>query len=133
MPWEPQAIKSPNVQAFKPLKFSNSKRSVRNSNGNPFEKRLERIARAVGNGGKNVVECSQQILLIRSTRLILDEVVCGMKSNELNRVGHPDPKKDRLLRLGNRVKTLRLKAGHHQYERFAFEHDISRITGDAAN
>ena len=33
-----------------------------------------------------------------------------------------------LLKLGNRVKTLRLKAGHHHYERFAYEHDISRIT-----
>jgi len=51
-----------------------------------------------------------------------------MKSNELNTVGHPDSAKDLLLKLGNRVKTLRIAAGHHHYERFACEHDISRIT-----
>jgi hypothetical protein len=51
-----------------------------------------------------------------------------MKLNDLNQVGHPDIKKDVLLKLGNRVKTSRLEAGHYHYEKFAYEHDISRIT-----
>jgi hypothetical protein len=89
---------------------------------------MERIAQAEGNGEENCLKCSQKIFLIRSTRLISEEVACRMKSNDLNQLGHPDLNKDMLLKLGNRVKTLRLQAGHAHYEKVAYENDISRVT-----
>lgn len=38
-----------------------------------------------------------------------------------------DQKKDELIKLANRMKTLRLAAGHDNYERFALSNDIARI------
>jgi len=37
-----------------------------------------------------------------------------------------DPEKDELLRLANRIKALRLRAGHHHYEKFALGHGVAR-------
>jgi transcriptional regulator with XRE-family HTH domain len=48
-----------------------------------------------------------------------------MKLNEFNAMTG-DPDKDSLLMLANRMKYLRLKAGHLNYERFALNNDISR-------
>jgi len=50
-----------------------------------------------------------------------------MISNQLNVIEGIDPEVDALKKLGNRIKTLRMKAGHHHYEKFAFENDIGRI------
>lgn len=33
---------------------------------------------------------------------------------------------EQLLKMGNRIKSLRIKAGYTSYEYFAYEHDISR-------
>ncbi len=38
-----------------------------------------------------------------------------------------DPEADALKKLGNRIKTLRMKAGHQHYEKFAGQHGIGRI------
>ncbi|WP_432328036.1 helix-turn-helix domain-containing protein [Mucilaginibacter sp. P25] len=48
-----------------------------------------------------------------------------MKLNEFNEMTG-DPDKDSLLMLANRMKYLRLKGGHLNYERFALNNDISR-------
>lgn len=50
-----------------------------------------------------------------------------MISNQLNILKVNDPERDLLNKLGNRIKTLRLKAGHNHYEKFAFQNDIGRI------
>ena len=52
---------------------------------------------------------------------------CEMISNKLNVIAGIDPGADAFKKLGNRIKTLRLKAGHHHYEKFAGQHDIGRI------
>jgi len=50
-----------------------------------------------------------------------------MISNQLNIIEGIDAEIDALRKLGNRIKTLRMKAGHHHYEKFAFQNDIGRI------
>lgn len=50
-----------------------------------------------------------------------------MISNKLNAIEDTDPEADALKKLGNRIKTLRIKAGHHHYEKFAFQNNIGRI------
>jgi hypothetical protein len=50
-----------------------------------------------------------------------------MISNKLNLIDGIDADIDALKKLGNRIKTMRLKAGHHHYEKFAGKHDIGRI------
>ncbi|HEY4324005.1 MAG TPA: XRE family transcriptional regulator [Mucilaginibacter sp.] len=50
-----------------------------------------------------------------------------MTSNQLNSIDGIDPEIDALKKLGNRIKTLRMKAGYHHYEKFAGQHDIGRI------
>jgi transcriptional regulator with XRE-family HTH domain len=50
-----------------------------------------------------------------------------MLSNQLIRIDGNDPEADALKKLGNRIRTLRLKAGHHHYEKFAFQNGIGRI------
>jgi len=48
-----------------------------------------------------------------------------MKLNEINDlIG--DPGKDELLKLANRMKILRLRAGHLNYEKFALGNGIAR-------
>lgn len=42
-----------------------------------------------------------------------------MISNKLNKIEGIDPEADARIKLGNRIKTLRIKAGHHYYEKFA--------------
>jgi len=37
-----------------------------------------------------------------------------------------DPAKDELILLANRMKTLRLRAGHYHYEKFALGNGIAR-------
>lgn len=34
---------------------------------------------------------------------------------------------DDLIKLANRIKSLRLKAGHHHWEKFALNNDIARM------
>jgi hypothetical protein len=53
--------------------------------------------------------------------------VCGMKLNEMNRLTRTDDRKDELLKLANRIKTLRLRAGYLNYERFALGNGIARV------
>jgi transcriptional regulator with XRE-family HTH domain len=50
-----------------------------------------------------------------------------MISNKLNIIDVTDPAADALKKLGNRIKTLRMAAGHHHYEKFAFQNNIGRI------
>lgn len=50
-----------------------------------------------------------------------------MISNKLNAIEGINPEADALKKLGNRIKTLRIKAGHHHYEKFAFQNNIGRI------
>lgn len=50
-----------------------------------------------------------------------------MISNQLNIIEGSDPEADALKKLGNRIKTLRMKAGYHHYEKFAGNHGIGRI------
>lgn len=50
-----------------------------------------------------------------------------MISNQLNVIEGIDPEADALKKLGNRIKTLRMKAGHHHYEKFAGKNNIGRI------
>lgn len=59
--------------------------------------------------------------------LIFVNYFCSMISNQLNRIDGNDPETDALKKLGNRIKTLRMKAGHHHYEKFAHQNDIGRI------
>jgi hypothetical protein len=66
--------------------------------------------------------------LIRSTRFRTDYIAYRMISNQLNIVEGTGSERDALLKLGNRVKTLRLKAGYQNYERFAYENNIARLT-----
>ena len=51
----------------------------------------------------------------------------GMISNQLNNIEGLDPEADALKKLGNRIKTLRIKADHHHYEKFAYQNNIGRI------
>jgi transcriptional regulator with XRE-family HTH domain len=50
-----------------------------------------------------------------------------MISNKLNIIEGIDSDADTLKKLGNRIKTLRIKAGYHHYEQFAGKHQIGRI------
>jgi hypothetical protein len=52
--------------------------------------------------------------------------VCAMKLNQMNPLTGTDPGKDQLLRLANRMKALRLQAGHLNYEKFALDNGIAR-------
>ncbi|MDB5006244.1 MAG: helix-turn-helix domain protein [Mucilaginibacter sp.] len=49
-----------------------------------------------------------------------------MKLNSIN-ILTGDPEKDDLLKLANRMKTLRLKSGNLNYEKFALCNGIARI------
>ncbi len=49
-----------------------------------------------------------------------------MKLNQMNKLAG-DPEKDELLKLANRIKMLRLKIGHLNYEKFALGNGIARI------
>jgi hypothetical protein len=49
-----------------------------------------------------------------------------MKLNQMNSLTG-NPEKDELLKLANRIKMLRLKAGHLNYEKFALGNGIARI------
>jgi transcriptional regulator with XRE-family HTH domain len=55
------------------------------------------------------------------------DLFCEMISNKLNVIDGTDPDADALKKLGNRIKTLRMKAGHHHYEKFAAQNNIRRI------
>src|SRR5471030_3327698 len=46
-----------------------------------------------------------------------------MISNQLNIIEDIDPEVDALRKLGNRVKTLRMQAGHYHYEKFAYNNN----------
>lgn len=48
-----------------------------------------------------------------------------MKLNNMNALTG-DLEKDALLKLANRIKSLRLRAGHFNYEKFALGNDIAR-------
>lgn len=48
-----------------------------------------------------------------------------MKLNEMNPLFR-DKQKDELLKLSNRIKMLRLRAGHLDYEKFALGNGIAR-------
>ena len=48
-----------------------------------------------------------------------------MKLNQMNELTG-DPEKDELLLLANRIKELRLRAGHLHYEKFALGNGIAR-------
>ncbi|MCR8556924.1 helix-turn-helix domain-containing protein [Mucilaginibacter sp. BJC16-A38] len=49
-----------------------------------------------------------------------------MKLNQLNKLPG-DPEKDEIIKLANRIKALRLRAGHLNYEKFALGNGIARI------
>lgn len=50
-----------------------------------------------------------------------------MISNQLNKIEGVDPEADAFGKLGNRIKTLRIKNGHLHYEKFAYQNNIGRI------
>jgi len=50
-----------------------------------------------------------------------------MRSNELNKLDGLNNEPDELKKLGNRIKTLRIGAGHLNYEKFAYKNDIGRM------
>ena len=50
-----------------------------------------------------------------------------MISNHLNTIEGLDPETDMLKKIGNRIKTLRIRAGHLNYEKFAFQNNIGRM------
>lgn len=50
-----------------------------------------------------------------------------MLSNQLNKINGLDPDADTLLKIGNRIKTLRIRAGHLNYEKFAYHNHIGRM------
>jgi hypothetical protein len=50
-----------------------------------------------------------------------------MISNQLNIIEGADPEADALKKLGNRIKTLRIRAGHLNYEKFAYKIGVGRI------
>ena len=50
-----------------------------------------------------------------------------MISNQLNIIDGIDPGVDALKKLGNRIKTLRMQAGHHYFEKFADQNGIGRV------
>jgi predicted transcriptional regulator len=50
-----------------------------------------------------------------------------MISNQFNVIEGIDPEVDALRKLGNRVKTLRMRGGHYHYEKYAYQHNIGRI------
>jgi hypothetical protein len=50
-----------------------------------------------------------------------------MISNQLNNINGIDPEADALKKLGNRIKSLRIKTGHYKFEKFAYQHGIGRI------
>lgn len=49
-----------------------------------------------------------------------------MKLNQPNELPGDGSEKEMLLKLANRMKELRLKAGHHHYEKFALDNGIAR-------
>ena len=50
-----------------------------------------------------------------------------MFSNSFNIIEGVDSEADTLKKLGNHIKTLRMKAGYDHYEKFAFQNNIGRI------
>lgn len=50
-----------------------------------------------------------------------------MISNQLNIINGNDPEIAALQKLGNRIKTLRMNAGHYHYEKFAYQISVGRI------
>ena len=50
-----------------------------------------------------------------------------MISNRLNIIEGNSPEADALKKLGNRIKTLRINAGHLNYEKFAYKIGVGRI------
>ena len=52
-------------------------------------------------------------------------VIYGMDQNK-KRVKTPIEPEDQLVKLGARIKTLRIKAGYASYETFAYEHGLPR-------
>lgn len=50
-----------------------------------------------------------------------------MISNKLNILDGINPEADLLKKLGNRIKSLRISAGHLNYEKFAYKIGIGRI------
>jgi len=53
--------------------------------------------------------------------------LCRMRSNELNKLDGLSEEADQLKKLGNRIKTLRVEAGHLNYEKFTYKNDIGRM------
>lgn len=52
-------------------------------------------------------------------------VIYGMDQNK-KRVKTPIEAEDQLIKLGARIKALRIKAGYASYETFAYEHGLPR-------
>jgi transcriptional regulator with XRE-family HTH domain len=50
-----------------------------------------------------------------------------MISNQPNLIDGIDPVADALKTLGNRIKSLRIAAGHLNYEKFAYRNNIGRM------
>lgn len=50
-----------------------------------------------------------------------------MISNQLNILSGLDPDADLLKKIGNRIKTLRIRAGHLNYEKFAYRNGLGRM------
>lgn len=50
-----------------------------------------------------------------------------MISNQLNIIEGINPEVDAYKKLGNRIKTLRIQAGHLNYEKFAYQIGVGRI------
>lgn len=59
------------------------------------------------------------------TNLVLLGFICVMKSKS-RKVSVKKPLSKDLVRLGNRIKELRIKKGYTNYEYFAYEHDFPR-------
>lgn len=55
----------------------------------------------------------------------LNAVIYGMEAGK-KRVKTPIDPEDQLVKLGARIKALRIKAGYNSYETFAYEHGLPR-------
>jgi len=76
---EPQAMKSSRSTGFRADKaLLNRNQSVRDSNGILFDKNWKNSAGLQATARKLSNECSQKILLIRSTRLIVFRWLAGL-------------------------------------------------------
>lgn len=52
--------------------------------------------------------------------------ICKVKKQSKNKVPKKVTKQEALNKLGERIRTLRIKKGYASYEYFAYEHEISR-------